>query len=332
MARSQGPNTVGTADPPVIIAESLHKSFGETNAVRGLSFSVAPGTILGLLGPNGAGKTTTINMLTTLVGIDAGSASIAGFNVGSQPNQVRQMIGLAGQSAAVDDLLTGRQNLTLFGRLYKIPRDVLARRVDELIDRFEMGEFADRVAGTYSGGQHRRLDVVASLVASPPALFLDEPTTGLDPRSRAELWTEIRSLAASGTAIVLTTQYLDEADRLADEIVIIDRGTTVASGSAAELKKDLERDVLEVHFASPPDVDAAIQVLTDAAGECKAGRERNMLTIPVRDGSRSSLDVLRRLDGAGIPLLDFQLRRPTLDDVFLTITEGEEPLEERNAG
>jgi ABC-2 type transport system ATP-binding protein len=331
MARSQGPNTVGTADPPVIIAESLHKSFGETNAVRGLSFSVAPGTILGLLGPNGAGKTTTINMLTTLVGIDAGSASIAGFDVGSQPNQVRQMIGLAGQSAAVDDLLTGRQNLTLFGRLYKIPRDVLARRVDELIDRFAMGEFADRVAGTYSGGQHRRLDVVASLVASPPALFLDEPTTGLDPRSRAELWTEIRSLAASGTAIVLTTQYLDEADRLADEIVIIDRGTTVASGSAAELKKDLERDVLEVHFGSPGDVAAAARVLSDAIVEIQPDRERNVLTIPVVDGARSSLEVLRRLDGSNIRLLDFQLRRPTLDDVFLTITQTEEQSGARGA-
>jgi ABC-2 type transport system ATP-binding protein len=332
MTQPDGTAFASTTDPPVIIAEDLHKSFGETNAVCGLSFSVASGTILGLLGPNGAGKTTAINMLTTLLDIDRGSASVDGFDVATQADQVRQVIGLAGQSAAVDDLLTARQNLTLFGRLYKIPKNALERRVDDLIDRFEMNEFADRVAGTYSGGQRRRLDVVASLVAAPPALFLDEPTTGLDPRSRAGLWSEIRSLAANGTAIVLTTQYLDEADRLADEIVIIDRGTTVASGSAAELKRDLERDVLEVHFASPPDVDAAIQVLTDAAGECKAGRERNMLTIPVRDGSRSSLDVLRRLDGAGIPLLDFQLRRPTLDDVFLTITEGEEPLEERNAG
>ena len=332
MTRPDGATSAGITVSPVIIAEGLYRSFGETEAVRDLSFSVASGTILGLLGPNGAGKTTAINMLTTLLEIDQGSASVAGFDVETQPDQVRQVIGLAGQSAAVDDLLTARQNLMLFGRLYKIPKDVLERRVDDLIDRFEMNEFADRVAGTYSGGQRRRLDVVASLVAAPPALFLDEPTTGLDPRSRAGLWNEIRSLAANGTAIVLTTQYLDEADRLADEIVIIDRGTTVASGSAAELKKDLERDVLEVHFASPPDVDAAIRVLTDATGECKAGREQNMLTIPVHDGSRSSLDVLRRLDAAGIPLVDFQLRRPTLDDVFLTITEGGEQLEKRNAG
>ena len=332
MTRPDGATSARATVPPVIIAEGLYRSFGDTEAVRDLSFSVASGTILGLLGPNGAGKTTAINMLTTLLDIDQGSASVAGFDVVTQPDQVRQVIGLAGQSAAVDDLLTARQNLTLFGRLYKIPKHALARRVDDLIDRFEMTEFADRVAGTYSGGQRRRLDVVASLVAAPPALFLDEPTTGLDPRSRAGLWSEIRSLAANGTAIVLTTQYLDEADRLADEIVIIDRGTTVASGSAAELKKDLERDVLEVHFASPPDVDAAIRVLTDATGECRAGREQNMLTIPVHDGSRSSLNVLRRLDGAGISLVDFQLRRPTLDDVFLTITEGEEPLEERNAG
>lgn len=332
MTPPDGATSARTTDPPVIIADGLYRSFGDINAVRDLSFSVASGTILGLLGPNGAGKTTAINMLTTLLDIDRGSASVAGFDVGTQPDLVRQVIGLAGQSAAVDDLLTARQNLTLFGRLYKIPKDVLGRRVDDLIDRFEMNEFADRVAGTYSGGQRRRLDVVASLVAAPPALFLDEPTTGLDPRSRAGLWDEIRSLAANGTAIVLTTQYLDEADRLADEIVIIDRGTTVASGSAAELKRDLERDVLEVHFASPPEVIAAIRVLTDATGECKAGREQNMLTIPVHDGSRSSLDVLRRLDGAGIPLVDFQLRRPTLDDVFLTITEGGEQLEERNAG
>lgn len=332
MTRPDGATSARATVPPVIIAEGLYRSFGETEAVRDLSFSVASGTILGLLGPNGAGKTTAINMLTTLLDIDQGSASVAGFDVVTQPDQVRQVIGLAGQSAAVDDLLTARQNLTLFGRLYKIPKHALARRVDDLIDRFEMTEFADRVAGTYSGGQRRRLDVVASLVAAPPALFLDEPTTGLDPRSRAGLWSEIRSLAANGTAIVLTTQYLDEADRLADEIVIIDRGTTVASGSAAELKKDLERDVLEVHFASPPDVDAAIRVLTDATGECRAGREQNMLTIPVHDGSRSSLNVLRRLDGAGISLIDFQLRRPTLDDVFLTITEGEDQLEARSAG
>jgi ABC-2 type transport system ATP-binding protein len=314
----------------VIVAEGLHKSFGETRAVSDLGFSAKPGTILGLLGPNGAGKTTTINMLTTLLDIDAGRASIAGFDVASQPDRVRQNIGLAGQSAAVDDLLTARQNLTLFGRLYKIPKDVLSRRVEELIDRFDMGPFADRVAGTYSGGQRRRLDVVASLVAAPPALFLDEPTAGLDPRTRSELWAEIRNLADGGTAIVLTTQYLDEADRLADAIVIIDEGTTVASGSAGELKRSLERDVLEVHFAASCDVDAAVAVLGRDDGALNPDPEQRVLTVPVSGGSRSSLDVLRRLDGAGVPLVDFQLRRPTLDDVFMTITAGDGPARERS--
>ena len=330
MTQTEGTGSHLGADPPLIVADSLRKSFGEIRAVWDLSFSVRSGTILGLLGPNGAGKTTAINMLTTLLDIDGGTASIAGFDVERQPDQVRQVIGLAGQSSAVDDLLTARQNLTLFGRLYKMPKDALRRRVDELIERFGMGEFADRVAGSYSGGQRRRLDVVASLVAAPPALFLDEPTTGLDPRSRAGLWSEIRDLAASGTAIVLTTQYLDEADRLADEIVIIDRGTTVASGSAAELKRDLERDVLEVHFAAPADVGEAVAVLTDATTGLNPDPGAKVLTIPVRDGSRSSLEVLRRLDGADIPVIDFQLRKPTLDDVFLSITD--QTIEERRAG
>jgi len=328
MAESKGTGSAEEPLEPVIVAEGLHKAFGETRAVSDLSFSVEPGTILGLLGPNGAGKTTTINMLTTLLDIDAGRASIAGFDVASQPDQVRQNIGLAGQSAAVDDLLTARQNLTLFGRLYKVPKDVLSRRVEDLIERFEMGSFANRIAGTYSGGQRRRLDVVASLVASPPALFLDEPTTGLDPRTRSELWAEIRDLAEGGTAIVLTTQYLDEADRLADDIVIIDQGTTVASGSASELKRSLERDVLEVHFAASSDVDAAVAVLGTDGGALNPDAEQRLLTVPVSGGSRSSLDVLRRLDGAGVPLLDFQLRRPTLDDVFMTITTGHEPARE----
>ena len=205
-----------TVPRPVIEVRDVHKSFDEVEAVKGLSFSVNPGQVFGLLGPNGAGKTTTIKMLTTLTGIGKGTATVGGFDVQSQPDEVRQLIGLAGQSAAVDEKLTARENLELFGRLYKIPRTERRARVDSLIAQFDLGEFADRPASTYSGGQRRRLDVVAALIARPPAVFLDEPTTGLDPRSRTELWDTVRSLADDGTAIVLSTQYLEEVDRLAD--------------------------------------------------------------------------------------------------------------------
>ena len=212
----------------VIQANGLHKSFGDTVAVNDLSFSVAAGKIIGILGPNGAGKTTTINMLTTLIPIDRGSATVSGFDVATAAHAVRQVIGLAGQSAAVDEKLTARENLRLFGRFYKIPRSELQDRVETLITGFDMTDYADRPAETYSGGQRRRLDVVAALVASPPALFLDEPTTGLDPRSRSDIWDAIEARHAEA-AIVLTTQYLEEADRLADEILLIDQGTVVAA-------------------------------------------------------------------------------------------------------
>jgi len=302
----------------VIVASGLHKAYGEVDAVVDLSFWVRPGQVVALLGPNGAGKTTTVNMLATLVPIDAGSASIGGFDVGSQPDRVRRLIGLAGQSAAVDEKLTARENLELFGRLYKIPRDERRRRVEELIQQFDMADFADRVAGTYSGGQRRRLDVVAALVAEPPALFLDEPTTGLDPRSRAELWDAIAELAANGTAIVLTTQYLDEADRLADEVVIIDRGTVIASGTPETLKRSLENDVLEIHVGEG-ELDGAVQLIGEVDGvvadaaTCRVG-------VPVGDDVARSLEILRRLQDGGISISDFQLRRPTLDDVFLSLT------------
>lgn len=308
--------------PGVIRAVDLHKSFGDVVAVGGLSFSVKAGQILGLLGPNGAGKTTTINMLTTLLPIEQGTATVAGYDVSTQPDQVRQVIGLAGQAAAVDDKLTARENLRLFGRLYKIPRAPLDARIDELVERFRMVDFADRVAGTYSGGQRRRLDVVAALVANPPALFLDEPTTGLDPRSRAELWEAIRQLADQGTAIVLTTQYLEEADRLSDEIVMIDNGVEVASGRPEDLKRDLERDVLEIHLASPRAFEEAAALVANGDQATLDPSSRSML-IPVGNGARDSLGILRRLDDAGVEIRDFQLRRPTLDDVFLTLTESE---------
>ena len=306
---------------PVIVAEGLWKSYGGTPAVRDLSFEVRAGTVFGLLGPNGAGKTTTINMLTTLLPIDAGRASVSGFDVASTPDGVRQVIGLAGQAAAIDEKLTARENLELFGRLYKMPKVERRARVAELIDQFRMDEYADRPVSTYSGGQRRRLDVVAALIASPPALFLDEPTTGLDPRSRVELWDEIRALADGGTAVVLTTQYLEEADRLADYIVIMDRGTVVASGTAGELKDDLDRDVLEVHFGSADDLGRAVQALESIADEYGTDETSSQLTIPVSGGSASSLMLLRRLEDVGIPIVDFHYRRPTLDDVFMSHTD-----------
>ena len=302
----------------VIVARNLSKSYGSVEAVSELSFSVDAGRIVGLLGPNGAGKTTTISMLTTLTTIDRGSASIGGYDVAARADQVRQLIGLAGQSAAVDEKLTARENLHLFGRLYKIPRAERVRRVDELVDRFDMAEFADRVVSTYSGGQRRRLDVVAALIADPPALFLDEPTTGLDPRSRAELWEAIAQLAASGTAIVLTTQYLEEADRLADEILIIDRGAVIASGSPDSLKRGLDRDVLEVHVGDG-DLAFALDLIGRVTGVV-TDPETHRIGIPVGDDVNEGLDVLRRLQDGGVAISDFQLRRPTLDDVFLNLT------------
>jgi len=308
---------------PLIDVRGLGKSFGGVDAVRNLSFTVPTGNIVALLGPNGAGKTTTVNMLTTLLPIETGSAVIGGFDVRSQAGEVRRLIGLAGQVAAVDEKLTGVENLQLFCRLYRMPKAERLQRVAFLIERFDMADFADRVVGTYSGGQRRRLDVVAALVASPPALFLDEPTTGLDPRSRNEMWEVIEELAAAGTAILLTTQYLEEADRLADNIVIIDRGVVVARGGPSELKRDLGRDVLEVHMASSADLAGAVQVIGDRA-DLTSDDEAHLLKVPIGPQVGGPLEVLRALDQAGIAVADFQLRRPTLDDVFLAMTGNTE--------
>ena len=302
---------------PVIEAKNLRKTFGSIEAVKDVSFEVEPGQVLGLLGPNGAGKTTTINMLSTLLQIDAGEATVGGYDVQSEPDVVRQLIGLAGQSAAVDEKLTARENLELFGRLYKIPRVERRRRIEELINRFGLSDFADRPASTYSGGERRRLDVVAALVADPPVVFLDEPTTGLDPRSRIELWETVRSLASSGVAIVLSTQYLEEADRLADKILVIDHGRIVAQGTPNSLKRDLERDVLEVQVTSRADLDIARDLIgSDATIDTDALR----IDIPVNSGANLSLDLLRRLQDGGVSISSFHLRQPTLDDVFLALT------------
>ena len=315
-----GPNN--TSRPIAVAARGLSKSFGDTHAVRDLSFNARAGQVTGLLGPNGAGKTTTIRMLTTLLSIDSGTASIGGIDVSQRPDAVRRVIGLAGQSAAVDEKLTARENLELFGRLYKIPNPKRAKRIDYLVDRFDLTGFADRVAETYSGGQRRRLDVVASLIASPPVLFLDEPTTGLDPHTRTELWGEIRELANNGTAVVLTTQYLDEADRLSDSIVIIDEGVMKASGKSADLKRDLEREVLEVHVASRGDLPRAAESVARSGAAATSDPEGTRLQIPLIGGAHQSLSILRALDADGIGVADFQRRKPTLDDVFLAMTSG----------
>lgn len=317
------------SNPDVVIeADELTKRFRDVVAVNGVTFSIGLGQVLGLLGPNGAGKTTAVKMLTTLLSIDSGSARIAGFDVARDPESVRQVIGLAGQAAAVDEKLTARENLELFARLYKLPRNRRRSRISELIDRFDMGSFADRPAATYSGGQRRRLDIVAALVAEPLALFLDEPTTGLDPRSRAEVWDSVRALARTGTAILLTTQYLDEADRLADHIVVIDQGRTVATGTPDELKAEVGRDILEIHVATDRDFARARELTTGVPG-ASADTERRQVDLPITEGAAQSLTLLRTLDDSGVHISDFQLRQPTLDDAFLALTGSPtKPIEE----
>ena len=306
----------------MIEVENLQKSFGKVEAVANLSFDVKAGEVLGLLGPNGAGKTTTIRMLTTLLPLGTGRVSVAGFDVRTDADSVKQCIGLAGQQAAVDENLTGKENLRMFARLYHLPRKVAEARTNDLLERFRLTEFAGRPARTYSGGERRRLDVAASLIASPPVLFLDEPTAGLDPRSRNEIWDAILELAAQGAAVLLTTQYLEEADRLADKIVVIDKGSIVASGTADELKDTLERNVLEITTVSADDWDRAVSVLRGVGFEVATGPGPRVMSIRLTKNNGTGLDALRALDGAGIALEDFQLRRPTLDDVFLAITAG----------
>ncbi len=310
------------------MANALAKRFGEVVAVDDVSFTVGASEVLGLLGPNGAGKTTVVRMLTTLSSIDSGSASIAGHDVADDPDAVRRVIGLAGQSAAVDEKLSARENLELFARLYKLAKPIRRRRIADLIERFDMGEFADRPASTYSGGQRRRLDIVAALVAEPLALFLDEPTTGLDPRSRAEVWDAVRSLANEGTSILLTTQYLDEADQLADQILVIDKGRTVATGTPESLKRDVGRDVLEVSLLTDDDLQSARRLLASEEG-VSIDPEDCRIDFSITGGTRQSLDVLRRLEDQAVNISDFQLRRPTLDDVFLALTgsSADEPEE-----
>ncbi|GLZ03345.1 daunorubicin resistance protein DrrA family ABC transporter ATP-binding protein [Actinomadura sp. NBRC 104412] len=311
---------MGESAEPIVVAEGLHKSFGETRALRGVDLAVPAGTVCGVLGPNGAGKTTLIRILATLSDPDAGTARIAGHDVVREAGRVRELIGLAGQYAAVDEKLTGRDNLRMFGRLYHLPRAGARRRADELLERFGLMEAADRQVAGYSGGMRRRLDLITSLILRPRVLFLDEPTTGLDPRSRSEIWEAIRELVADGTTVLLTTQYLDEADQLAGAIVVVDHGRVIAEGTPDALKAGIG-DRLDVALEDDAQVPLAARVLGGlTGGEPEAGGEPGRLSVALRrDGVRLA-DVVRELDGAGVAAADVGLRRPTLDEVFLHLT------------
>jgi ABC-2 type transport system ATP-binding protein len=304
-----------------ILAEGLQKHFGETHALRGLDLSAEQGTVLGVLGPNGAGKSTAVRILTTLLKPDGGRAEVAGLDVVRHADELRSRIGLTGQNAAVDELLTGRENLQMFGQLYHLPGKFVKGRAGELLERFELTDAANRIVKTYSGGMRRRLDLAASLLVAPPVLFLDEPTTGLDPRSRLGMWDVIGGLVADGTTVLLTTQYLEEADQLAKKIVVVDQGRTIATGTADELKAQVGGERLEVSVARGGDLAAVARVLGVAAeGEARVEAEHRRVSVPVSNGSRLLAGIVRDLDAAGIQLDDLALRRPTLDDVFLALT------------
>jgi ABC-2 type transport system ATP-binding protein len=304
-----------------IEAVGIDKSFGETHALVGLDLEVEAGTILGVLGPNGSGKTTAVRVLTTLLRADRGTARVNGYDVVAQATQVRRDIGLSGQSAALDESLTGAANLVMIGQLCRLSRRDARRRADELLARFDLADAADRGVKTYSGGMRRRLDLAASLVTRPPILFLDEPTTGLDPRSRLVLWDIIRTLVADGTTVFLTTQYLDEADQLADRIVVIDRGSVIAQGSPDQLKAEAGGDRIGVTVAVASDLAAARDVLArHAEGELHVDRERRVVDALVPDGARAIPAIAAAMSAAGVLMDDLGMLRPSLDDVFLTLT------------
>jgi ABC-2 type transport system ATP-binding protein len=307
------------SDQLMIEAEGLVKQYGETRALAGVSLSVPAGSILGVLGPNGAGKTTAVRILTTLATADAGRASVAGFDVASQANAVRQRIGVTAQDATLDELLTGRQNLRVIAELSGLrPKEAKARSV-ELLERFNLTDPADRVVKGYSGGMRRRLDLAASLVTRPPVLFLDEPTTGLDPTSRSRMWDVIRELVADGTTILLTTQYLEEADLLADRIVVIDHGLVIAEGTAKELKAQTGGARLEITLSEPHD--GAVDALAPfVSGRVQVTQDGRHLAAPVRSASGLANVVVRALDTAGALVDDIEVRQPSLDDVFFALT------------
>lgn len=304
--------------------EDVTKSFRDKQALRGMTFRMPAGTVLGVLGPNGAGKTTTINVLSTLIRPTSGTARVAGYDVVTQAAQVRRSIGLTGQYAAIDEMLTGRENLVLFGELNGLSRARARARADELLEAFSLTDAAGRRVGTYSGGMRRRADIACGLVAEPAVVFLDEPTTGLDPRSRREVWDLVSSLPGRGTSVLLTTQYLDEADALSDSIVVIDHGQVIAEGSADELKQRVGGSfcqVTPVHTADGPRIAAALAGL----GEVSTAADTGALSIPAPGGLSTLTEVFRRLEGLDIEVGDIALRKPSLDEVFFTLTSQSAP-------
>jgi ABC-2 type transport system ATP-binding protein len=322
-----------TDSGPAILVEGLTKSFGDVQALRGIDLVVPRGTVLGVLGPNGAGKTTAVRILTTLLQPDKGRALVEGRDVVRQAAAVRRLIGLSGQSAAIQEELTGRENLEIIGRLYHLSKPDARARATDLLEQFDLADAADRHAKNYSGGMQRRLDLAASLVGRPKVLFLDEPTTGLDPRSRLGMWDIIRSLVAGGSTLLLTTQYLDEADELADEIVVIDHGLVIAAGTAEELKSRVGGDVLEF---SVPDrnliSDSVAAIARVGEGEPHADKETGIVSVGVGGrGSDALVDAVRSLDAAGVQTKGLALRRPSLDDVFLALTGHAAEEEEQQA-
>jgi ABC-2 type transport system ATP-binding protein len=313
-----------------IFVEGLEKSYGSVRALDGVDFAARTGSVLGLLGPNGAGKTTVVRILATLLKPDAGVARVAGLDAVREAAQLRAKIGLAGQYAAVDENLTGFENLEMVGRLYHMGGAEARRRANELLEHFELTGAAKRPAKTYSGGMRRRLDLAAAFIFRPPVLFLDEPTTGLDPRSRLGMWETIEARVAGGTTVLLTTQYLDEADRLADRIVVVDQGTVIAEGTSDELKSRVGGERLEVTLADSTQVATAIEALASIAGDEPPSCSGNVVSVPMRRDRGGIAEAVRRLDDAGVGIEDIAVRRPTLDDVFMSLTghAAEEPADD----
>jgi ABC-2 type transport system ATP-binding protein len=312
----------------MIDVKGLKKTYGSQEVLKGVSFSVKKGTIVALLGPNGAGKTTTVRILSTLLKFDGGEASIDGFDLQNESEKVRETIGLTGQYAAVDELLSGRENLIMMGRLYRLTKDSARARAEQLLKEFDLVEAANRPAKTYSGGMRRRLDLAVSLIATPPVIFLDEPTTGLDPRSRKAMWDIINNLVAQGTTILLTTQYLEEADLLANKIVVIDQGIVIAEGTSSELKKKIGNDRLEISFFDKPTMESARKVL----GEIVSDSDDETMTIStiIHDSNKDVRKVLDTLSTSKIKIDSINIHKPTLDDVFLSITGKSKTIANKN--
>jgi ABC-2 type transport system ATP-binding protein len=307
--------------PGAIYAEGLVKTFGDVRALDGVDLDVPEGTVLGLLGPNGAGKTTTVRVLTTLLQPDSGKAVVAGLDVLKHPNEVRRSIGLSGQFAAVDEYLTGRENLQMVGQLYQMSARDAKTRAGRLLERFNLADAADRPAKTYSGGMRRRLDLAAALVVSPPVMFMDEPTTGLDPRNRQQLWEVIQELVSGGTTLLLTTQYLEEADHLAHDICVVDHGKVIARGTSDQLKARTGGERVEVVVHASEQIGPAREVLLGfGKGDVAIAEHTRKLTVPVTGGAKLLAEVIRELDIRGVEIDDIGLRRPTLDDVFISLT------------